>query len=60
MHRRVCRIKASEKTEVKYMQAWEEKVKEREDGREEGLKEGLKVGISRTKRVLKTSYQTVL
>ncbi len=24
MHRRVCRIKASEKTEVKYMQAWEE------------------------------------
>mgnify|MGYP000815913073 CR=1 FL=1 len=42
------------------MQAWEEKVKEREDGREEGLKEGLKVGISRTKRVLKTSYQTVL
>ena len=23
MHRRVCRIKASEKTEVKYMQAWE-------------------------------------
>jgi len=34
------------------MQAWEEKVKEREDGREEGLKEGLKVGISRTKRVL--------
>ncbi len=26
MHRRVCRIKASEKTEVKYMQAWEEKI----------------------------------
>ena len=25
MHRRVCRIKASKKTEVKYMQAWEEK-----------------------------------
>ena len=28
MHRRVCRIKASEKTEVKYMQAWEEKLLE--------------------------------
>ena len=25
MHRRVCQIKASEKTEVKYMQSWEEK-----------------------------------
>ena len=36
MHRRVCQIRASEKTEVKYMQAWEEKVKEREEGREEG------------------------
>ena len=30
MHRRVCRIKASEKTEVKYMQAWEEKLLERQ------------------------------
>ena len=26
MHRRVCQIKASEKTEVKYMQTWEEKI----------------------------------
>ena len=30
MHRRVCRIKASEKTEVKYMQALEEKLLERQ------------------------------
>ena len=26
MHRRVCQIRASEKTEVKYMQTWEEKI----------------------------------
>ena len=26
MHRRICQIKASEKTEVKYMQSWEEKI----------------------------------
>ena len=26
MHRRVCQIKASEKTEVKYMQTWEEQI----------------------------------
>ena len=30
MHRRVCQIKASEKTEVKYMQAWEEKLLDRQ------------------------------
>ena len=30
MRRRVCRIKASEKTEVKYMQAWEEILLERQ------------------------------
>ena len=34
MHRRVCRIKASEKTEVKYMQAWEEKLLERQKEKE--------------------------
>ena len=26
IHRRICQIKASEKTEVKYMQSWEEKI----------------------------------
>lgn len=26
MHKRICQIKASEKTEVKYMQTWEEKI----------------------------------
>ena len=32
MHRRVCQIKASEKTEVKYMQAWEEQIMIRQGG----------------------------
>ena len=36
MHRRVCQIKASEKAEVKYMQTWEEKIIERQEGKEEG------------------------
>ena len=31
MHRRVCQIKASEKAEVKYMQTWEEKNKNKVD-----------------------------
>ena len=38
MRRRVCRIKASEKTEVKYMQAWEEKLLERQKEKRELLR----------------------
>lgn len=49
MRRRVCRIKASEKTEVKYMQAWEEKL--------QVLEEGLEKGIQLTKKVLKLSAE---
>nr|WP_288703261.1 hypothetical protein [uncultured Dorea sp.] len=37
MHRRVCRIKASEKTEVKYMQSWEEKILLKQEGEQIGL-----------------------
>ena len=44
IHNRVCKVKASEEVGVKYMQAWEEKYYEREEGREEGRKEGLKEG----------------
>ena len=32
MHRRICQIKASEKTEVKYMQSWEEKILIKQEG----------------------------
>ena len=53
IHEHICKLKASEEMGVRYMQAWEEKVKEREEGREEGLK----VGISRTKRVLKLAAE---
>ena len=38
IHRRVCRIKASEKTEVKYMKAWEEKLLERQKEKRELLR----------------------
>ena len=36
MHRRICQIKASEKTEVKYMQSWEEKILIKQEGIAEG------------------------
>ena len=43
MHRRVCQIKASEKTEVKYMQSWEELIMIKQEGIAEGRIEGEKV-----------------
>ena len=39
MHR-ICQIKASEKTEVKYMQSWEEKILIKQEGIAEGRLEG--------------------
>ena len=39
MHRRICQIKASEKTEVKYMQSWEEKTLIKQEGKLEGKQE---------------------
>ena len=39
MHRRICQIKASEKTEVKYMQSWEEKILIKQEGKLEGKQE---------------------
>ena len=45
MHRRVCQIKASEKTEVKYMQSWEEKILIKQ----EGIAEGEQIGRSKGK-----------
>ena len=36
MHRRICQIKESEKTEVKYMQSWEEKILIKQEGIAEG------------------------
>ena len=43
MHRRICQIKASEKTEVKYMQSWEERIMIKQEGIAEGRIEGEKV-----------------
>ena len=40
MHIRICQIKASEKTEVKYMQSWEEKILIKQEGIAEGRLEG--------------------
>ena len=44
IHSHVCKVKSSEEIGVKYMQAWEEKYYEREEGREEGIKEGMERG----------------
>ena len=68
MHRRVCRIKASEKTEVKYMQAWEEKLLERQK-REllrkmnhkmsiEEIADVLDMDVSEVKHIIEEQYDT--
>lgn len=44
IQKRVAAIKSNEEVGVKYMQAWEEKVLEREAGRKEGMEKGLEVG----------------
>ena len=47
MHKRICQIKASEKTEVKYMQAWEERLMVKQEGIKEGEKIILRSQISK-------------
>ena len=47
MHRRVCQIKASEKTEVKYIQTWEEKILIKQ----EGIAEGKQIGVEQINRL---------
>ena len=70
MHRRVCRIKASEKTEVKYMQAWEEKLLERQKEKKElrrkmnhkmsieEIADVLDMDVSEVKDIIEEQYDT--
>ena len=70
MHRRVCRIKASEKTEVTYMQAWEEKLLERQKEKRELLRkmnhkmsieeiaDVLDMDVSEVKHIIEEQYDT--
>ena len=44
LHEKISDIKASEEIGVKFMNAWEEKLLDRQDGYEEGLAEGEKKG----------------
>lgn len=70
IHRRVCRIKASEKTEVKYMKAWEEKLLERQKEKRELLRkmnhkmsieeiaDVLDMDVSEVKHIIEEQYDT--
>ena len=70
MHRRVCQIRASEKTEVKYMQAWEEKLLERQKEKRELLRkmnhkmsieeiaDVLDMDVSEVKHIIEEQYDT--
>ena len=54
IHNRVRKVKENEEVGVKYMQAWEEKYYEREEGRQEGLLEG---GENKVKELVKRKLQ---
>ena len=70
MHRRICQVKASEKTEVKYMQAWEEKLLERQKEKRELLRkmnhkmsieeiaDVLDMDVSEVKHIIEEQYDT--
>ena len=57
IHNRVCKVKANEEIGVKYMQAWEERIYDRQEAREEGLAEGQTVGEERARMILKLYMQ---
>lgn len=44
IHKRVCKVRTNEQVGVRYMQAWEERIYDKEEAREEGLAEGLVEG----------------
>ena len=70
MYRRACRINAIEKTEVKYMQAWEEKLLERQKEKRELLRkmnhkmsieeiaDVLDMDVSEVKHIIEEQYDT--
>ena len=51
--RRVSQVKLSEEMGVRYMQAWEEKVMEREEGRKEGYEFGQQVGKDQMSQLIR-------
>ena len=44
LHRKICQLKANKQMEAKFMQAWEEKVLERQEAYEEGKQAGAERG----------------
>ena len=58
MHRRICQIKASEKTEVKYMQSWEEKIFIKQEGIAEGKQIGRLKGKTDFVKKLSNKFST--
>ena len=52
MHRRICQLKASERTEVKYMQTWEERILLKQEGEKEMLEKLIKKKLEKNQSEL--------
>ena len=50
LHRKICQLKANKQMEAKFMQAWEEKVLERQEAYEEGKQVGEERGTDRERQ----------
>ena len=50
LHRKICQLKANKQMEAKFMQAWEEKVLERQEAYEEGKQAGEEYGTDRERQ----------
>ena len=59
IHKHVSQIKASEEMGVKYMQKWEEKVLDREEGRAEGRAEGQAEGRASEIYIIRNQIEQV-
>ena len=58
IHKHVSQIKASEEMGVKYMQKWEEKVLDREEGRAEGRASEIYIIRNQIEQVQRTPEET--
>ena len=47
LHQKICQLKTNKQMEAKFMQAWEEKVLERQEAYEEGKQAGEQTGTER-------------
>jgi len=60
IHKRISAIKSNEEIGVKYMQAWEEKLLDRQEARREGIEEGREIGKAEGEARVNALYEKLV